>query len=123
VDDETGRDTRMLYPKLTIGKPDNSKGRTFTVHYVASIEAEEISPPGSNGHLRPALLAFAGTASTVRAFTANLRAGCVATANGNRYELLRSYGYRYQILAPSPGSAMVVAYLPDLFHLYPGVQE
>jgi hypothetical protein len=113
----------MHFPKLTIGKSDDPKGRTFTVHLVASIEAEAISPPSSKGHHRPVLLAYAGASSTVKAFTVNLRAGLTATCDGARYELLRSYGYRYHTLSASPGSALVVAYLPDLFHLHPGVQE
>ena len=113
----------MHYPKLTIGKPDDPKGRTFTVHYVASIEASEICPPAGSGTVRPVLLAYAGSSSAVRAFTMNLRCGLAAATSSRRYELLRSYGYRYQVTSPSPGRVLTIAYLPDLFHLQPGVQD
>jgi hypothetical protein len=113
----------MHFPSLTIGRKDDPKGRTFTVHYVASIQAPGICPPAGNGTLRPVLFAYAGTSSAVRAFTANLRAGLTAATNDRRYELLRSLGYRYQITSPATGKALVIAYLPELFHLQPGVQE
>jgi hypothetical protein len=113
----------MHFPKLTIGKPDDPKGRTFTVHYVASIEASEWSPPAGNGTVRPVLLAYAGSSSAVRAFTVNLRCGLNAATASRRYELLRSLGYRYQLTSPKPGRALAIAYLPDLFHLQPGVQD
>jgi hypothetical protein len=113
----------MHFPDLTIVRKDDPKGRTFTVHYVASIEAPKLSPPAGNGALRPVLLAYAGSASAVRAFTANLRAGYPAATRDRKYELLRSAGYRYQLSSPAGGQALVLAYLPDLFHLQPGVQD
>jgi hypothetical protein len=113
----------MHFPSLTIGRKDDPKGRTFTVHYVASIQAPGICPPAGNGTLRPVLLAYAGSSSAVRAFTANLRSGLTAATTDHRYELLRSLGYRYQLTSPAQGQALVIAYLPELFHLQPGVQE
>ena len=113
----------MHFPQLTIGKKDDPKGRTFTVHYVASIQAPVVCPLASNGTLRPVLLAYAGSPSAVRAFTANFRCGLTAAAPDRRYELLRSLGYRYQVTSPAPGRALAIAYLPDLFHLQPGVQD
>lgn len=93
----------MHFPSLTIGKKDDPKGRTFTVHYVASIQAPGICPPAGNGTLRPVLLAYAGSSSSVRAFTANLRSGLTAATTDRRYELLRSLGYRYQLTSPAQG--------------------
>jgi hypothetical protein len=90
---------------------------------VASIEASEICPPVGSGTVRPVLLAYAGSSSAVRAFTMNLRCGLTAATSSRRYELLRSYGYRYQVTSPSPGRVLTIAYLPDLFHLQPGVQD
>jgi hypothetical protein len=113
----------MDFPQLSIGKTDDPKGRTFHVHYVASIEAPAICAPANNGTLRPVLLAYAGSPSTVRAFTMNLRQGLPAATTGRRFELLRSLGYRFQVTSPAPGQALAIAYLPDLFHLQPGVQE
>jgi hypothetical protein len=112
----------MPFPQLTIGKKDDPKGRTFTVHHVASIEARAICPPAGNGTLRPVLLAYAGSPSSVRAFTANLRSGLTAALPDRRVELLRSLAYRYQLTTPLPGRALAIAYLPALFHLRPGVQ-
>jgi hypothetical protein len=113
----------MHFPYLTIGKKDDPKGRTFTVHYVASIQATGLCPPAGNGTVRPVLLAYAGSSSAVRAFTANLRAGLAAATTDRRFELLRSLGYKYQLTSPTTGQALAVAYLPDFFHLQPGVQE
>lgn len=113
----------MHFPQLTIGKKDDPKGRTFSVHYVASISAGELVPPASNGTLRPVLLAYAGSPSAIRAFTINIRSGLTAATNDRRFELLRSLGYRYQVTSPAPGRALAIAYLPELFHLQPGVQE
>ena len=114
----------MEYRELTI-EPDpdgDGKGRSFTVHQVAVIRAREIQPDSPKGADRPVLLAYAGTPSTVRAFTANLRSGREAATTGCRYELLRSLGYRFEHSRPAPGQALVIAYLPDLFHLQPGAQ-
>ena len=111
----------MEFEALTIGKPDDAKGRTFTTHLVAYILSDLLLPAASGGALRPVLLAYAGTPGTVRAFTANLRAGLVARTARHRFELLRSAGYRYQILQ-QPSRSLVLAYLPHLFHLHPGVQ-
>jgi hypothetical protein len=113
----------MHFPDLTIGKKDDPKGRTFSVQYVASIQAAGICPPAGSGALRPVLLAYAGTSSAVRAFTANLRSGLSASTGSRRFELLRSLGYKYQLTTPASGQALVLAYLPDLFHLQPGVQD
>jgi hypothetical protein len=120
-DSDTGR--RDALPYLTIGKKDDPKGKTFTAHYVASIQATGLCPPAGNGTVRPVLVAYAGSSSAVRAFTANLRAGLAAATTDRRFELLRSLGYTYQLTSPATGQALAVAYLPDLFHLQPGVQE
>jgi hypothetical protein len=113
----------MHFPQLSIGKTNDPKGRSFHVHYVASIESAALFPPGGNRTLRPLLLAYAGSPSAVRAFTVNLRMGLPATGDGRRFELLRSLGYRYQVTSPAPGQALAIAYLPELFHLQPGVQD
>lgn len=113
----------MHFPLLTIGKPNDKKGRTFSVHYIASIQAGALFSPTNNGTIRPVLFAYAGSSSAVRAFTANLRAGLPCAVNNTRFELLRSLSYRYQITAPVQGQALVIAYLPDLFHLQPAAQH
>lgn len=113
----------MPFEPLTIAQADDPKGRTFTVHLVASIEVPQLLPPASNGTKRPVLLAYASSTSAVRAFTANLRSGYPAAHPRWRVELLRSSGYRYQTLAPMPGSSLVLAYLPSLFHLQPAAQD
>lgn len=112
----------MHYEKLTIEKEDDPKGRAFSVHLVASVIAPEVVPPPSGSTVRPILLAYAGTPSTVRAFTVNLRAGLPAEAGSRRFELLRSLGYRVELEAPGAGS-LAVAYLPHLFHLKAGAGE
>jgi hypothetical protein len=113
----------MHFPQLTIGKKNDPKGRTFTVHYVASMQAGELVASTSNGTIRPLLLAYAGSPSAVRAFTVNLRSGLTAATSDRKFELLRSLGYRYQLTSPAPGQSLAIAYLPDLFHLQPGVQD
>lgn len=107
------------FPQLTTKKKDDPKGRSFTVHLVASVQARRVVPPASNGTERPVLLAYAGSPSATRAFTANLRSGLSAKSNHHSVELLRSLGYRYLATTPAPGQALVIAYLPDLFHLHP----
>lgn len=116
----------MDYPKLTLkqGEEEDRKGRTFTVHLVASMAVPKlVPPPGTGSVTRPVLLAYAGTPSSVGAFTANLRSGVHAATNSSRFELLRSLGYRFELAAPSPGRSLAIAYLPQLFHLRPGADD
>lgn len=79
----------MRFEELVVARKDDPKGRAFIVHRVASIEAEGVVPAAGNGRRRPVFLAYAGTPSTVRGFTVNLRSGLVAAPGNERVELLR----------------------------------
>ncbi len=104
----------------------DAKGRAFRVHLVAYILADDILARPNGGTLRPILLSYAGTASAVRAFTANLRCGETAvegdSRHGRKFELLRSLGYRYEF-SSSPAGVLCTAYLPAPFHLRAGSEE
>lgn len=112
----------MYFPQLEVSTDDDEKGRTFTAHLVAYVLAPKISPPSSKGFDRPVLLAYAGTPSTLNAFTANLRNGVVTTCDTHhwRFELLKTSEHRYLSYRPADGQALVIAYLPEPFHLRPG---
>lgn len=114
----------MHFQKLTVEKEDDPKGRTFTVHLVASLAASGLVPPPTSGAaIRPVLLAYAGSPSVIAAFTTNLRCGLPAQTDREKFELLRSFGYRYQVTSPAAGQSLAVAYLSNLFHLRPGAQD
>ena len=114
----------MHFQKLTVKKEEDPKGRTFTAHLVASLATPDVVPPPTSGSaIRPVLLAYAGSPSAIAAFTTNLRCGLPAETDREKFELLRSFGYRYQITSPAAGESLAVAYLPNLFHLRPGAQD
>lgn len=78
-------------------------------------------------HLRPVLFAYAATQDMSKAFTANLRLGepaVLAAASGLKasFELPRSAGHRFDCHQKA-GASLVLAYLPDLFSLKPGVLD
>jgi hypothetical protein len=113
----------MPFPTLTIEtgpkKKVTAKTRTFSVHLLGFLTADGLWEPGGDGSVRrPVWLAYFGTERESHPFTANLRGGKKARAEGDVLELAQRALYRWTS-HKVPGGIVTVAYLPDLFHLEP----
>jgi hypothetical protein len=108
---------------------EGAKSRTFSVELLAWVVANQMWELGSTAKERthrPVFMAFAGTASASRSFTANLQCGRPAVeavqSCGLRFEIPRSAGFRYESTGHGDGSLTLV-YLPHVFSLQPGTTE
>lgn len=102
---------------------EGQKSRSFSVELLAYILANDLWELGSGAKdraVRPVLMAYAGTDQGSRAFSANLRAGRTAVAQGGglRFEIPRSAGFRYETFSRE-GATLTLAYLPAVFGLQP----
>lgn len=99
------------------------KSRSFSVELLAYILANDLWELGSGAKdrtVRPVFMAYAGTDQGSRAFSANLRAGRTAAAQGGglRVEIPRSAGFRYETYSRE-GATLTLAYLPAVFGFQP----
>jgi hypothetical protein len=113
----------MGFPALTIEtapkKDGSAKTRTFSVHLLGFLTADALWASGGEGSAeRPVWLSYFGTESETQPFTANLRGGRKARADGDVLELGRRL-YRWSPPQRVPHGVVTVAYLPELFHLEP----
>ena len=102
------------------GKRGSAKTRIFSVHLLGFLTADSLWTSGGDGSVqRPIWLAFFGSESETRPFTANLRAGRRARAGGDLLELPVG-AHRWVPPQKVPTGVISVAYLPELFDLEPG---
>lgn len=116
----------------TIERKGDGKGRSFSAHCLAVVEADSLWPGGATDKpstLRPVFAMFAGTDDELRPFVANLRSGRRAETSGygfrhrgERLEFLKSAGYEVSWQREVEGSVATV-FLPDLFRLDPGMVD
>jgi hypothetical protein len=106
---------------------EGQKTRSFSVELLAYVLANDLWELGSGARERlhrPVLMAYAGTAQGSRAFSANLRAGRPAAAQGYgpRFEIPRSAGFRHETFFRE-GATLTLAYLPSVFGFQPATSD
>ena len=126
----------MDLTEVVIAPEEGKKGRSFRALHLASATADARWPGGATkkeGVLRPVHAIFLGSEAELRPFAANLQLGRLASTSGEStrrrrnqqqtgFEFLKSAGYRQAWQRHEEGAVLTV-YLPDLFHLDPGMVD
>jgi hypothetical protein len=103
--------------RLVIDKKEG-KGRAFSAELVAYAEADPLWNTTDTKNHRPIWAVFAGPAEQLRAFSANLLLGHLATdgkdRDAERFEFLKSAGYRAWTRPLPAGGVAVTFCLPHL---------
>jgi hypothetical protein len=118
---------------LTISTEAGSKGRSFKGSLLASIDADRLWEGGNGADpmlRRPVYAVVGSSEQQSKTLLANLRTGRKAELGvveshrkaPLRMELLRSAGYRF-VQQRCPSGVVIVAYLPDLFEIDPGMVD
>lgn len=114
----------MSFPTLTIERETKGhsgrKTRVFSVRLLGYLGADSLwDCPVSGTAIRPIWIAYFGTESEARPFTANFRASRKATTpTRDSFQIPKKAPYRWTT-CKVPGGVVTVAYLPELFHLDP----
>ena len=111
---------------LTIA-PKGEKGRAFSAHLLSYAVADTLWVSADNRATRPIWAVLAGPSEQLRAFTANLLLGAVATdgkdRGGFQMEIQRSAPYRSWTRQLAGGGSTVTFALPGLLGWAPPLRE